>query len=163
MYRTSAKRLLAGVNSNTRLRFPYTLRFSTNIDPQSFTQQNPNHHQNPQSHAPNHSDSTTSSSSSGNWSTSSSARESRSHHEHQRHRIEYEDEQARVLQASLAHVVCTLTLLPKTQKISFFLFPPAISFWVWENFPSFFLLEISITSLLVVIFALLILFWVILD
>lgn len=138
MYRTSAKRLLAGVNSNTRLRFPYTLRFSTNIGPQSFTQQNPNHHQNPQSHAPNHSDSTTSSSSSGNWSTSSSARESRSHHEHQRHRIEYEDEQARVLQASLAHVVCTLTLLPKTQKISFFFVSTCNFLLSLRKFPIFF-------------------------
>ncbi|XP_062147577.1 uncharacterized protein LOC133856541 [Alnus glutinosa] len=103
MYRTAAKLVLllrapSGWNSNARLRFP-PLRFSTSV----------NHNQHPET--PNFSDPTSSTStststlsSSSNWSASSTAEEAR-RQESRRPRVEHEDEQARVLRASLPHVV----------------------------------------------------------
>jgi ubiquinone biosynthesis protein COQ9 len=106
MYRTAAKLVLllrapSGWNSNSRLRFP-PLRFSTSV----------NHNQHPET--PNFSDPTSSTStststlsSSSNWSASSTAEEAR-RQESRRPRVEHEDEQARVLRASLLHVVRAL-------------------------------------------------------
>ena len=117
MYRTATKRLLllrapsgSNINIKARLRFPFllhhyhqnidnnTCRFSSTSEiPQSSPNQtfnpNPNQHS-----ASNHSDP-----------TSTSTAEEAGPQETQRKRryVEYEDEQARVLQASLPHVVCT--------------------------------------------------------
>lgn len=116
MYRTAARRLLSGTavgkSRDARLGFhnPQTIvngsRFCTSSNPQSVSDQNPN----------NQSDSTASSastsSSSSSWSTSSTAEEAQRYHHHHHHhherrrpRVKYQDEQARVLQASLRHVV----------------------------------------------------------
>ncbi|XVF35159.1 hypothetical protein REPUB_Repub18cG0120900 [Reevesia pubescens] len=104
MYRTVANRLFHGAslikNGGGRrlLRSPIlrtfinSSRFSTTVDPQTF----PNQTLNP-------SDSSTSSSSRSS-STSSTARDGR-RHERKNPRAEYQEEQARVLQASLRHVI----------------------------------------------------------
>ena len=121
MYRTATKRLLllrapsgSNINIKARLRFPFllhphhqnidnnTCRFSSTSEiPQSSPNQtfnpNPNQHS-----ASNHSDP-----------TSTSTAEEAGPQETQRKRryVEYQDEQARVLQASLPHVVCTTLFL----------------------------------------------------
>jgi ubiquinone biosynthesis protein COQ9 len=109
MYRTAAKRVLllrapSGINNNARLRFP-PLRFSTSVNPNQLPE-TPNF-SDPASSSST-SSSTSTSSSSSNWSASSTAEEAR-RQENQRPRVvEYEDEQARVLRASLPHVVRSL-------------------------------------------------------
>ncbi|XP_059431929.1 uncharacterized protein LOC132165404 [Corylus avellana] len=106
MYRTAAKRVLllrapSGINNNARIRFP-PLRFSTSVNPNQ-PPETPNF-SDPASSSST-SSSTSTSSSSSNWSASSMAYEARGQ-ENQRPRVvEYEDEQARVLRASLPHVV----------------------------------------------------------
>ncbi|OMO67142.1 Ubiquinone biosynthesis protein COQ9 [Corchorus capsularis] len=106
MYRTAAKRLFHGASIIKRsgggrlLRLPSprnvvsSSRFSTTIDPQSF----PNQTLNP---SPSESSSGSSSTSS---STSSTAGDG-PRHERKNPRAGYEEEQARVLQASLRHVM----------------------------------------------------------
>ncbi|CAK9328168.1 unnamed protein product [Citrullus colocynthis] len=112
MYRTAAKRLIVGVTSGIngihRLRLPPPSTFldhssfSTATNSQEFpNSQIPNQHHIRQE-TPTSSDSASSSSSS--WSTSTSGEETRSH-ENRRPRVEYQEEQARVLQAALSHVV----------------------------------------------------------
>ena len=109
MYRTAAKRVLllrapSGINNNARLRFP-PFRFSTSVNPTQLPE-TPNF-SDPASSSST-SSSTSTSSSSSNWSASSTAEEAR-RQENQRLRVvEYEDEQARVLRASLPHVVRSL-------------------------------------------------------
>ncbi|KAL5572328.1 hypothetical protein UlMin_021925 [Ulmus minor] len=108
MYSAAAKRLFSGVtaggNRCVRNRFP-SIRFSSSsVDSQSFANQTPNQdqfqHQNP-----NFSDSaSSSSSSSSNRSASSTSEEAQQHHG-RGPRVEYQDEQARVLQASHFHVL----------------------------------------------------------
>ncbi|PON54290.1 Ubiquinone biosynthesis protein COQ [Trema orientale] len=106
MYRTAAKRLVLGAvgNGSSRIRFPPFQCFSYSVDPQSFANQTPNPHQHHQFQNPNSSDSASSSSSSSTWSASSTAEEDR-HPRTQRPRPDYQDEQARVLRASLFHVL----------------------------------------------------------
>ncbi|GLT62861.1 hypothetical protein SLA2020_354640 [Shorea laevis] len=113
MYRTAAKRLFLGNalggNGNYRLLRSSNLKsniisslFSTTVNPQSSTSTdlNPNQHE-----TPNTSDSTSSSSSSSkSWSTSSTDGEY-PRQERQRPRVDYQEEEARVLQASLRHVL----------------------------------------------------------
>ncbi|XP_065851375.1 uncharacterized protein [Euphorbia lathyris] len=121
MYRTAARRLLSGANvvksSCGRLGLVNAQtsvtgsRYCTSGNPNLNFDQNPNNqNQIPPVNlnaTPNQSNSTASSSStssSSSWSTSSTA----GHHQpHERRipRAEYEDEQARVLQASLRHVI----------------------------------------------------------
>lgn len=113
MYRTAAKRLTLGVtssrNSISRLRLPSPSTFvdhclfSTATNPQEFpNSQIPDQHHIRQE-TPIYSDSASSSSSS-TWSTSTADEETRSH-ENRRPRVEYQEEQDRVLQAALSHVV----------------------------------------------------------
>ncbi|KDP33936.1 hypothetical protein JCGZ_07507 [Jatropha curcas] len=111
MYRTAARRLLSGAtvgnSSNARLRFlnHQTIvtgsRFCNSASSQSISDQNPNSH----SHSTVSSSSTSSSSSS--RSASSTFEQAPRHHHHERRRpsVEYQDEQARVLQSSLRHVI----------------------------------------------------------
>lgn len=115
MYRTAAKRLITGVtsgrNSIARLRLPSPSTFvdhsffSTATNSQEFpNSQIPNQHHIRQE-TPISSDSASSSSST--WSKSTAGEESRSH-ESRRPRVEYQEEQVRVLQAALSHVVRAL-------------------------------------------------------
>ncbi|GLT98808.1 hypothetical protein SLE2022_162880 [Rubroshorea leprosula] len=103
MYRTAAKRLFLGTslrrNGNAHLlRFPNLKSIARpSANPQPFTDSNPNQHE-----FPNLSDSTSYSSSSS--STSSTAGE-HTRRERQRPGVDYQEEQARVLQASLPHVL----------------------------------------------------------
>lgn len=138
MYRTAAKRLLlaAGGNRSFRIRYPPFRSFSSSADSQSFANQTPNqqqhhHHHPPQ--IPNSSDSDSPPSSSSSSSSSSSAspagEEARHRHGQTRPRPEYEDEQARVLRASLFHVVRTfLSFL-----FSAILFSPNFT-WFYTSF-----------------------------
>ncbi|KAJ9184204.1 hypothetical protein P3X46_007969 [Hevea brasiliensis] len=128
MYRTAAKRLLSGAtvgkSSVARLRFLNLqtigtgFRFCTSVNPQSISNQNPNNQNQirclnveatPNQSDSNLSSSSTSSSSSGSTSfTADDARYGHHHHRQQERRIprvEYQDEQARVLQASFRHVI----------------------------------------------------------
>ncbi|KAJ6913857.1 hypothetical protein NC651_016185 [Populus alba x Populus x berolinensis] len=116
MYRTAAlaRRLIsvatAGNNSNSRIRY---LNLRTTIigsryctavnNNHSFPQSIFNQNQTPRANLefPNQSESTSSS----DWSTSSTAEDGRRRQERQRPRIEYEEQQARVLEASLRHVL----------------------------------------------------------
>ncbi|KAF5726100.1 hypothetical protein HS088_TW23G00841 [Tripterygium wilfordii] len=110
MYRTAVRRILSDATfSNARFRFPHlqTLiggvsRFSTSASPPSFSNQSPNQDQIPFARVdnPNNTDSTTSSSTS---STAEGAGARR--YQRQRPRVEYQDEQGRVLHASLPHVI----------------------------------------------------------
>lgn len=106
MYRTAAKRLLIGASygnsSNALIRFPSLRCLSTSVNSQSFTNGGSNQHQNPRT--PDYSDSASST-----WSNSSTAEEAQHHHS-QRPRVEYQDEQVRVLGASVPHVVRSLNL-----------------------------------------------------
>lgn len=117
MYRTAVNRLFLGNalggNGNYRLLRSSNLKsnivsslFSTTVNPQSSisTDLNPNQHE-----TPNPSDSTSSSSRS--WSTSSTAGEY-PRQERQRPRVDYQEEEARVLQASLRHVVRKFIISP---------------------------------------------------
>ncbi|XP_022147734.1 ubiquinone biosynthesis protein COQ9-B, mitochondrial isoform X1 [Momordica charantia] len=115
MYRTAAKRLIIGVtsgrNSISRLRlrpFPTFVDhclFSTATNSQEFADSQIPNQQHIRRETPIYSDSaSSSSSSSSSWSASTAGEESRSH-ESRRPRVEYQEEQARVLQASLSHVV----------------------------------------------------------
>ncbi|EEF46249.1 ubiquinone biosynthesis protein COQ9-B, mitochondrial [Ricinus communis] len=121
MYRTAARRLLFGVTTgkyiNTRHRFInlQTIgtgnRFFTSVDnPQSSSNRNPNYQNQNQNRslnvdpAPNQPDLSASSS------TSSTASEDTRHDHHyhrenRRPRVDYQDEQVRVLEASLRHVL----------------------------------------------------------
>jgi ubiquinone biosynthesis protein COQ9 len=116
MYRTAAKRLLLRApsgsisNSKARLCFPSLqniitntnssrLRFSTYENQSINPNPNPNPNQHPET--PIYSDTTSSSST---RSASSTAEEFR-RQQSRRPKVEYQDEQARVLQASLPHVV----------------------------------------------------------
>ncbi|GLU10169.1 hypothetical protein SLE2022_269890 [Rubroshorea leprosula] len=113
MYRTAAKRLFLGNalfgNGNYRLLRSSNLKsniisslFSTTVNRQSSTSAdlNPNQHE-----TPNPSDSTSSSSSSSKiWSASWTDGEY-PRQERQRPRVDYQEEEARVLQASLRHVL----------------------------------------------------------
>ncbi|KAA0055761.1 hypothetical protein IC582_003150 [Cucumis melo] len=113
MYRTAAKRLIGGLTPGRngihhRLRlpspstFPDHCSFSTATNSHEFpNSQIPNQHHIRQE-TPTSTDSASSSSSS--WSTSTSGEETRSH-ENRRPRVEYQEEQARILQAALSHVV----------------------------------------------------------
>lgn len=107
MYRTAAKRLFLGVSSGScskaPVRFPNLRCLTKSVNSESFANQSSNQHQNPL--APDYSDSTSSSTSS----NSSTAEEAR---HHQRPRVEYQEEQARVLGASVPHVVRSLNPLP---------------------------------------------------
>ncbi|XP_015889066.3 uncharacterized protein LOC107423926 [Ziziphus jujuba] len=100
MYRTAAKRLFLGVSSGScskaPVRFPNLRCLTKSVNSESFANQSSNQHQNPL--APDYSDSTSSSTSS----NSSTAEEAR---HHQRPRVEYQEEQARVLGASVPHVL----------------------------------------------------------
>ncbi|KAI4335186.1 hypothetical protein L6164_013856 [Bauhinia variegata] len=113
MYRTAAKRVFLVTrrfhnNSNVRFQFPPpqafigSSRLSTSQS-QPFCNEQP-----PLNQGPNFPDSSSSSSSStsssSTWSASSTAEDAR-HHETPRHRAQYQDEQARVLSASLPHVI----------------------------------------------------------
>ncbi|KAF5481671.1 hypothetical protein F2P56_002308 [Juglans regia] len=104
MYRTAAKRVLllrvpSGSKSNARLLLPPILQsFAANSSPLSTTSVNPNQ----RSQNPSFSDPVSSSTSSS--SSSSTADEARRQHS-RRPTAEYEDEQARVLHATLPHVV----------------------------------------------------------
>lgn len=115
MYRTAAKRLLCNarhynVNAGLRFRHPQTLvassRFST-TGSQPFSNPHTIHDSIPISttESPNLSDSASSSSSS-----SSSTDENAKRYETPKHGAKYEDEHARLLHASLQHVVRTLIL-----------------------------------------------------
>jgi ubiquinone biosynthesis protein COQ9 len=121
MYRTAAlaRRLLSGAtagnNSNSRIRY---LNLRTTIigsryctavnNNHSFPQSIFNQNQTPRANLefPNQSESTSSS----NWSTSSTAEDGRQRQERQKPRIEYQEQQARVLEASLHHVVRILKI-----------------------------------------------------
>ncbi|XP_021636540.2 uncharacterized protein LOC110632578 isoform X2 [Hevea brasiliensis] len=122
MYRTAAKRLLSGTtvvkssDARFRLRNLQTIVTSTGIctsaNPQSISNQNPNNQNQIPRTKPNQSDSNassspTSSSSSGPTSFTADEARRRHHHHHDERRIprvKYQDEQARVLHASLRHV-----------------------------------------------------------
>lgn len=111
MYRTAARRLLAGATAsnfsnvrvvqslNLQASITPSLRFSTSTNSQSPT--GPTLHVDPIN--PTLSDSS---------STSTSSAEGPPRQERRRPRVEYQDEQARVLKASLGHVVRTLTIFP---------------------------------------------------
>ncbi|XP_057985765.1 uncharacterized protein LOC110632578 isoform X3 [Hevea brasiliensis] len=123
MYRTAAKRLLSGTtvvkssDARFRLRNLQTIVTSTGIctsaNPQSISNQNPNNQNQIPRTKPNQSDSNassspTSSSSSGPTSFTADEARRRHHHHHDERRIprvKYQDEQARVLHASLRHVL----------------------------------------------------------
>ncbi|KAG7023712.1 Ubiquinone biosynthesis protein COQ9-A, mitochondrial [Cucurbita argyrosperma subsp. argyrosperma] len=115
MFRTAAKRLIVGVTSGRngipRLRLPSPSTFldhcpfSTATDSQELpNSQIPNQHHIRQETLSSSDSASSSSSSSSTWSSSTSGEESRSH-ENRRPRVEYQEEQARVLQAALSHVV----------------------------------------------------------
>ncbi|KAJ6993545.1 hypothetical protein NC653_016625 [Populus alba x Populus x berolinensis] len=116
MYRTAAlaRRLLSGAtarnNSNSRIRYlnlrttVIGSRYCTAVNNNhSFPQSIFNQNQTPRANLefPNQSESTSSS----DWSASSTAEDGRRRQERQRPRIEYEEQQARVLEASLHHVL----------------------------------------------------------
>ncbi|KAF2304138.1 hypothetical protein GH714_028011 [Hevea brasiliensis] len=123
MYRTAAKRLLSSTtvvkssDARFRLRNLQTIVTSTGIctsaNPQSISNQNPNNQNQIPRTKPNQSDSTASSSptsSSSSRPTSFTADEARRRHHHHHDerripRVKYQDEQARVLHASLCHVM----------------------------------------------------------
>ncbi|KAJ4834723.1 hypothetical protein Tsubulata_007679 [Turnera subulata] len=122
MYRTAVKRLLSGATSGNvtlpRLRSltPLTAingpRYSTTVNPppppppphhhQTAAHQNPNLHEIPRGNTESLGQSDSSSSSTA-WSTSS-AEDARRRQQRQSPRADYQEEQARVLQASLLHV-----------------------------------------------------------
>ncbi|KAF3439710.1 hypothetical protein FNV43_RR17988 [Rhamnella rubrinervis] len=104
MYRTAAKRLFLGASSGSGSsaikRFPSLRCLSSSVNSQSFPNNIFNQHQHP--HTPDYSDSTPSSSST--RSNSSTAEDARHRHS-QRPRLEYQEEQSRVLGASIPHVL----------------------------------------------------------
>lgn len=112
MYRTVAKRLFLGASYGSGrgalTRFRSLRCLSSSVNSQSFANQtsNPNQHQ----HAPDYSHSTSS--------NSSTAEEARHRHS-QRPRLEYQEEQARVLGKSLPHVVRFQSTAPIVFSIFF--------------------------------------------
>lgn len=114
MYRTAAKRALLlrapfGCRSIVRLRFPPLLQTIGANSPRLSISPTPN--QNPET--PNFSDPTSSSASTSSTFSDGPATptaQEAPRQEGQRPRVEYEDEQARVLRASLPHVVCTTSM-----------------------------------------------------
>lgn len=143
MYRTVAKRLFLGAaygsGRDALTRFRPLRCLSSSVNSQSFANQtsNPNQHQ----HAPDYSHSTSSSSSS----NSSTAEEARHRHS-QRPRLEYQEEQARVLGKSLPYVVrLQSTTLP---LFCHFFFLWILQIWVCKFFLSVILTVVEASVLI---------------